>query len=90
MAETSILYQYSRLQKYCNKFSTSSSTGFHHSFDNTIGSPLYSGAGSGEFVAILLQSTVCEFSHCGFIPKKVMILMNIISQLNPESCEMAL
>ena len=51
-------YTYSRLQKYCNKFPTSSSTGFQHSFDNTIGSPLYSGAGTGEFVAILLQSTV--------------------------------
>ena len=55
-------YMYSRLQKYCNKFPTSSSTGFQHSFDNTIGSPLYSGAGTGEFVAILLQSTVHQYN----------------------------
>ena len=49
---------YSRTHKYCNQNSSSSSTGFHHSFDDTIDSPSPSGTGAGVLVAIFMSPTV--------------------------------
>ena len=54
---------YSKTHKYCNQNSSSSSTGFQHSFDNTIVSPSPSGTGAGVLVAIFMSPTVV------FLPK---------------------